>query len=825
MDYVRCENYFPQQKVSNAEKQKPKWYCNCIDYVISMGVACNDMGVINDQIRILHGDIPNEYYKKTLNPYNATNEKNQRFPATMRNLDIMSDIIRRYVGEYSKSPHDVVVGSNDPQFVINKNFKLKQAVMELCQRALIKEIQRRVQEKQQELQQQQEEQQEEQGVQAQQSNSPSTGGQEITPQDVISEEEIKQFIEKFNEDYIDEQTVNGEKLLAYIKDKTHDEELYTETYYNFVSFGRCFTYRNIENGEITKECVPVTEAYPIPTRDKYIEDQDMFARRFKMSRQQIFDKFGDNLTEKDKAFFEKYYNHDSSSETRLLNYTGFFETYPDVCDKFTDKERKHFREGQFAFSDANGDLFDVWHVVWKSFKRVGILTYTNEIGMIDTMTVEDGFKFDKELGHISIEWLYVPQVYEGYRIGGRFDGVYPIKARPIAQYSHDAKLPYNGLLEPFPMMGSFSIIDIIAPYQIMRNIISYHIEMTIAKNKMLLLLVPQSLIEDRFEDRIYRMAADGVLLYDDSVDANNIKAQQLRMLNANLGDYIRQLIELKEDLKNEAREMVDMTAQRYGEIATSAGKGTTEEAIARGSMGSVSINFSFDNLRCRDYQSDIDSAKIAYANGLDDGYFDAEKTPQHISLTGEEILFSDLSVLCKNSQKEKEKLEQFKQFAFSAAQNGDMDMAVAAITGDSVNSMKILVNRFNELKRQHENELKQADIMLKQEEIQNRLKEIMAKGEEDRKTEELKYYYEMQLKYIDTDVSILGDPDAAAKEKNASAERIEAVRRDIERMKLEIERQKIASADYNAAADRNVRREKMQNDLKIAKTNKNKYDK
>ena len=126
MDYVRCENYFPQQKVSNAEKQKPKWYCNCIDYVISMGVACNDMGVINDQIRILHGDIPNDYYKKTLNPYNATNEKNKRFPATMRNLDIMSDIIRRYVGEYSKSPHDVVVGSNDPQFVINKNFKLKQ---------------------------------------------------------------------------------------------------------------------------------------------------------------------------------------------------------------------------------------------------------------------------------------------------------------------------------------------------------------------------------------------------------------------------------------------------------------------------------------------------------------------------------------------------------------------------------------------------------------------------------------------------------------------------------------------------------------------------
>ena len=66
-----------------------------------------------------------EFYEKALSPYNSANEKYTRFPATLRNLDIMSDIIRRYVSEYFKGIHEFVVGANNPDIVINKNAKLK----------------------------------------------------------------------------------------------------------------------------------------------------------------------------------------------------------------------------------------------------------------------------------------------------------------------------------------------------------------------------------------------------------------------------------------------------------------------------------------------------------------------------------------------------------------------------------------------------------------------------------------------------------------------------------------------------------------------------
>ena len=65
--------------------------------------------------------------------------------------------------------------------------------------------------------------------------------------------------------------------------------------------------------------------------------------------------------------------------------------------------------------------------------------------------------------------------------------------------------------------------------------------------------------------------------------------------------------------------------------------------------------------------------------------------------------------------------------------------------------------------------------------------------------------------------------DAALKERIASL--TEETKRRIEESKLNLERQKLVIDNYNAAADRQVKREEMENQLKIAKTNKNRYDK
>lgn len=796
---------FPQQKVSGAIKSKAEWYTNCIDYVIDTGLAMNDRTEDEVKLRILRGDIPNSFYKKTLNPYNATNEKYQRFPATMRNLDIMSDIIRRYVSEYFKGVHEFIVGANNPDIVINKNAKLKEKIGELAQQAFQQEFEKAYQQAVQQAQQQ--------------GQDPST----INPQDSIPDPE--QFIKDFNEKYIDDESKQGQDMLDYIRSITQDNIIYLSAFFNFVSLGECYSYCDIRGSKIVKENVPVLEAYPIPNGNYFVEDHDMFARKMMLSYQQIMDMFEDNLDDKDKAFLETYYSQQSAhGGITRLTYNQYFETYPDVCEKFNKEERELFKRDPINVYDVNTNLYEVWHVVWRGEAKRGILTYVNELGLTTTRVIDEGYTLNKEAGDISIEWTYEPQVYEGYRIGTRYTAIYPIKARPIA-FNREGKLPYNGIMEVLPMMGKFSIIKLITPYQIMRNIFAYHREMVIAKNKMLILLLPESLIASNTEDKIYKMAADGVLLVDDTEDANSQKMANIRLLNANLGSYITELTNLMEATKLEAREMVDMNVQRYGDIAQSAGAATTQEAITRSSMGMVILVQMFDEFRKADYNRDLDYCKLAYIDGLDTSYWNELGQKKYISLDVDTFINSDYSTTVRNDSKELDKVQQLRQWAFSAAQNGDLDMALAAITGDNVSQIKATVQKFTELKRQHEEQMQQTEQMLKQEEIQNKLREIEAKGEQDRLTEQLKYQYELQLKYIDVDMSLLGQEGADDGSEKRLAALAEQNKTNIEQQKLQLAREQMYADSYSKAADRQVKREDIKTKLQIAKTNKNRYDK
>ena len=717
----------------------------------------------------------------------------------------MSDVIRRYVSEYFKGVHEFVVGANNPDIVINKNAKLKEKIGELAQQAFQQEFERQYQAMIQQAQQQ--------------GQDPNT----INPQQAMPD--VDKFIADFNEKYIDDESKQGQDILDYVRAMTQDNIIYLSAFFNFVSLGECYSYSDVRGNKLFKEHVPVLEAFPIPNDKFFVEDHDMFARRMLMSYQQIIDMFDDMLTDKDKKFLELYYGRASSNNgITQLNYTQMFETYPDICDKFTKGEREIFKKEPITIHAENNNLFEVWHVVWRGEAKRGILTYINELGLQTTRVVEEDYKFNPEAGDINIEWVYEPQVYEGYRIGGRYNSIYPIKARPVA-FNRNGKLPYNGIMEVLPMMGKFSIIKLITPYQVMRNIFAYHREMVIAKNKMLILLLPESLIASNSEDKIYKMAADGVLLIDDSEDTNSLKMQQIRLLNANMGDYITQLTNLMEATKLEAREMVDMNMQRYGDIAQSAGAATTQEAISRSSMGMVILVQMFDEFRKADYNRDLDYCKLAYAEGLDTSYWDELGKRRFISLDVNTFISSDYSTTVRNDSKELDKIQQLRQWAFSAAQNGDLDMALAAISGDNVSQIKATVQKFMEIKRQHEEQMKQMDQMMKQEELQSKLQEIAAKGEQDRLTEELKYAYEMQLKYMDVDMSLLASNASDESARNRLAAITEDNKRNLEQQRIQLDREKLMADTYSKAADREVKRHQIDTQLKIAKTNKNKYDK
>ena len=798
MVFSNDECTFPEQKVPNSKKSQEEWYAACCDFIISRGLSIRNKDELEVKYDIVNGKIPDSFYDKILNPYNATKDKYKRFPATMRNYDFMKGIIRRYVGEYIKNPHDFIVSANNPEVILARNGKLKQELSILVQQQIAAKINEAYQQF------------------VNEGNDPK----QFNPEQVV---DIENFIKEFNENYIDEISMQGQELLNVIRDLTEDTLLYVRAYFDFITFGECYTYTDIVGKNIVKRVISPRDAFPINTDNMFREDDDMFACRRKLSYQQIMDEFGEHITPKQKDFLNKYYGN-RTPDTRLT-YNTYESYFPEVCKKFSDKDRNLFRSQSNMMIDNNTGLYDVWHVVWRGFERIAIVTYINESGFIDSRIETDDYKLQKELGDISIEYKYRPQVYECVRIGTRSEAIYPYKARAIA-YDRNGKLPYNGINELLQGFGKFSIVEIVTPFQVFYNIVAYHREIVIAKNKLNILMLAKSLLGKNSEDTIYKMIADGVLYIDDTEDSGMLRSQQVRYLQSNLGDYIAQLTALLADIKESANQQVDMTAQRYGEIANSAGKSVTQEAINRGSMGSVIIEYIMDCMRERDYARDLDYSKLAWIDGLDTSFRDSNNNLKYISLNVDNHVYADYVIKCKNSSKEQEKLDALKQFAFNASQNGDPMMAVAAIEGDNVASISKLIKKFQEQKEAHEMQLQQMEQQTKQMEQEFELQKIQVKGEEDRKTKELEGYIDQQIELIRADSNMISyNAEVSDEAKEEGLDRLQDARNQLDREKLQLERQKIMLDTYNKQQDRAVKLKDIDTKYKIAKTNKNKYDK
>lgn len=800
-------NYdFPRQKIPASEKDKV-WAAQCCDYVIAQGLACKDEDRMRDLYNIMEGNIPVEFYKKILNPYNATKEKYTKFPAVMRNYDLMKGIIRRYVGEYLKNPHIFIVGANNPDVMLARDQKLKAELTVLVQNAMAQRITEAYQQF------------------VNEGNDPK----QFNPQEVIN---IDQFIKDFNENYVDDISAQGQELLNVIRDITEDELLYEQVYFNFVAFGQTYDYSDVNGSTLIKECIKPIDAYPVPTDAFFVEDDEMFACRRKMTYSQIMDNYDKYFDDKDREFLETYYAKFGTPGAVDLTFGAYYNYYSDVCGKYSQTDRELFKDRpQDVLSrEANDGLFDVWHAVWRSYSRMGIVTYVNEIGLITTRYENDGYKLNPQAGDIDIEWVYVPQVYESVRIGGRYDAIYPYGARAIA-YDRKGKLPYNGITELFPGYGRFSIVEEVLPYQIFYNIVAYAREMALARNKLAILLLPKSLLgknKDEQEATIYRALAEGTLYVDDETDSGMLRTQNIRMLVADISAYIKQLTELLQEIETAAKLKVDMTPQRYGEIANSAGKGTTEEAIARGSMGSVIVEYMLDMLRERDYARDLDFSKLAWIDGLNTSYrdeMDSNKV-KYVSLNVNEHIFADYIVKAKNSSKEREKLEQLKQFAFNASQNGDLKSAIAAIKGDNVAEITKLMTKFAEEANAHEEYIKQMDIQLEQMKEQHDIDMIAAKGEQDRLSIELEGEIKKQIELIRADANMISyNANVSDAEQNAGLARLNEARAENDRQRLELDRRKVQLDTALKIRDQQLKDKQIEAQLQIARENRNKYDK
>ena len=144
-------------------------------------------------------------------------------------------------------------------------------------------------------------------------------------------------------------------------------------------------------------------------------------------------------------------------------------------------------------------------------------------------------------------------------------------------------------------------------------------------------------------------------------------------------------------------------------------------------------------------------------------------------------------------------------------------MALAAITEGNITAIEAKIAKFRELKQKNEETLRQLDMELEDKKNQNILEQIAAKGQQDRFTEEVKQYYQLQAKGIDIATTL--------NDNNPLPSQVDMEKNQIEREKIAASKEQAQLGFINSSLDRAQRDRSDASKERIAAKNKNRYDK
>lgn len=620
----------PQQKISTSSKTD-EWGKNCIEaFIDESAFGTKDRADLFSLYEAYNGELDKAAYSYVTNPYGSEEHKRRNFPAKLRNYNIIKPVVDLLMGEKAKRPnsYQVVVRNTDLQS--RKVETIHQEVLKSLQQMFINELNA-------------------QGV--------DTG---VESQEVPTPKEVETFI---NSSYLDSRAIIGQQAIDYMWDYLDLDDKFQEAFFDWLITGQVYSHKGICMDEVEFDIVsPIDLDYHKSPEVEFIEDGDWAVRRRKMSINAVLDAFYDVLTSANIDALE--------AGVRVSNSEGYLgAAYANKADEFSDR------------------LVEVMHVVWKSFRKVGILLYIDDYGFEQEMEVDETYKVDKDSGE-EVQWFWINQVWEGYRIDGDiYVGVQPtdVQRRSMTNVSV-CKLPYNGRNYSNRHAANISIVQIGMPYQVLYNIFHYRLELTVAKNKDKIALIEMNTIPKRHgwdeEKFMYYADAMGFAFIDSTAEGKNqerVTFNQYQVLDMSLSQYMGSQFQLLQAIKQEWEDLVGISRQRKGQVMASDGTGATERAVFQSSVMTEELFRKFEKFEQKEIQGLLDNSKFAWRDGKKSSYITNDYRNELLNVEGADYSEAEYAVFAKNSSKENTKLQTFKALALSFAQNGSKPSTVAEI--------------------------------------------------------------------------------------------------------------------------------------------------
>ena len=793
----------PLQKLPMSKKTK-EWREACCDYIIGKSGFTSGLGN--------NGSTKYEEMQTYYNLYNSiydekdllyvTNPFKQKdgFPATAQDYNIIKPKVDLLLGEETKRPFNYRVVRTSDDAVSEVQEQAKQMLTDYVMATIMSKL----------------------GPEeaAQYQEALQTG-------QIMPPEAIAKYLSK---DYKDIAETTAQHTLNYLKNKLNFTHEFYKGWKDALIAGEEVYYVGILNGNPYLERVnPLMFSYDQTADLEFIHDADWCCRKMIMSATQIYDRFYDKMSEKQ-----------LNQLLEMIEDTGRGGINPEV--RKTSLDYPHIKThtiGGFTtnpFDDV--DDINVWHCCWRSFKKIGFVTYIDpETGLPDELQVDESYK---ETGNeINVEWTWIIEVWEGYRVGeDLYIGIQPLDYQHIsADNPNSQKLPYTGVIYNNTNSRPRSLVSMLKPLQYMYIVLWYRLELAMARDKGKIPVVDVTQIPKDMGIDINKwmhyLSALGVMFINPYEEGWDIPGReggkpatfnQFTALDLTMANVIDQYINLMMKIEDMASEITGVSKQREGAISSNELVGNVERSVIQSAhitepwfwihnqvkkeVLTMLLNTSKEawkgNKRCLHYI--LDDATRAFLT-LSDGFF-----------------YEDMDVFVDDSTKNQQQIEALRNLMQPAMQNGASLLDIAEIiTMDNVNMIK---NRLEEIEQkrmeqqqameeaqaqreqqaiQMQNEIKEEELMIKEAEMDLKKYEIDQNNQTKIIVAQLNAYRGSENQDVDgnniPDVVEIGkqaleqqkiNSDAAAKQLELNNKRRETeMKREIENKKIELEKQRM----------------------------------
>jgi hypothetical protein len=694
-------NNIPTQSIPLSEKTQ-KWREQTVEAYIEQ--ANFKLGANSYRQYLLklydyyNGKIDPADYHYVLEPYGKSRDN---YPAKIRNFPLIKPSIDLLIGEKSKRPFNfsIIISSSD--VVTIKEQAKNEAVLENMYQWFVNKL------------------------------NDSGFNTEMESEEVQLPHEIEQI---FDRNWKDNRALMAQKALNYLIPyvKWHEEN--HKAWFDFLVSGYVMSERGIENDEpFYRTLNPVDVDFDKDPNIYFIEDGNWAVVRELVSRHSIVDKFRKKLSKED---IERLQNPINSNRDIFFWYNREEQIFYDQWDSYT----------------------EIATVYWKSLTKVGFRTYIDEYGDTLEEVVGEDYQYDP-MTDINLEWDWINEVWEGYRIDGDiYLDIQPYKhQRSSIDNPSKCKLPINGRTYSNRNSTNISLVEIGIPYQLSYNIFKFRLENAIAKSKDILAmmdinLIPEGWTMDKF---MYMVEATGIAWVNYQKEGVQFNPQHQGVLDLSI-KTITQYIELLRFILEEWERISGVSRQRMGEMGQYEGKGVAEQSIIQSSHITEDYYRKFSFFEQRDLQCLIDYSQLAWIDGKKANYVMPDGTQQFLDIDPDTYTHAEFGVFVNDASKEVEKLNQLRGLGQASIQNGvPMSIVAEMIESDSFVEIKDKINQaekhMEELNQQAQ-EMEQQMVQAEQENKQMEREHESIENEKDRQNKIELELIKQQAKQADTEV-------------------------------------------------------------------------